>query len=452
MRTLKSEVLHVIKALKDEDMKLLHVIDRIGPEETLNTIKSQVTKDKILGIIKNIDQERAMQLEDDNFDIIEKLAYLENPFMKESGFKTFYHKILASDCTLSTFNEVYQKSPIDNELEVKEGYYKNIFSDLKVKVTTGDSNLAHRINLADRNRRQGEEHIVLSDISLFETGHELSKYFDDAQLMNIQRQFVLYHELAHFSGSQLFSLSKAFEPRRLIFHETHSDICSVIKTIQDNKFNKEQSIALVNDVLIARSNQNQLSTELFVKKETEFDEHLTHVGLMLLRDFIKEDLKYIHHLKNDEISKFSIIMTEQAHQPAYINQLFEELTVFPKDKKELHAILEAELLDGQSFLGKLMKFVKNKYPDSDPVVYGTAKMKSNKYIELDVSFKALLLTDKHKLITHPFPFSNILADTIKEDFEFFRKEYKENNVKLSAFFDMNELKEKTSKFKFRPAL
>jgi hypothetical protein len=48
------------------------------------------------------------------------------------------------------------------------------------------------------------------------------------------------------------------------------------------------------------------------------------------------------------------------------------------------------------------------------------------------------------------PFKSVVNHTLKDDFEFFKKEYKDNHVELSKCFDYKELKEKTSTFTVKP--
>lgn len=451
MTTLKEETLKIVEDLNSEDIKFLHLVDRIGFDKVIKAIGNETTIEKVRTFYNNITDENILCQKDDNIDIIQRLAFMENPFMKEYGFKEFYSRALATNYKKSDYTTVYQKDVIDGSLNLKEGYYKNIFNGLKIKIENGTSSMAILPVKTDRNKLIQDDKILLGDSVFMPLDQELSKIYDEEQNIRIKKQFTLYHELAHLAGSQIFSIETANSFTRLkILHETHSDICGVIKTLQENNMNQEQSIAFVNDLVYARSNYHHITDSLCHNDGNEYTEHLTHAGLFTLRDFIQTDLHYLHHLKDDEISKFATLMSEQAHQPSNIKRLEKELGFFPDDKDALKAILESELEDGNSFLARILKHNQKLYKDEDIPEYTAIQIVNDPYIKLDLSLRILKLHDKEKLMTVTSPFKSVVNHTLKDDFEFFKQEYKDSNVELSKCFDAKELKEKTSTFKVKP--
>jgi hypothetical protein len=450
MKTLKEETMDIIANLKGEDIKFLNLLDRVGYEKVIKTITNDITKEKVKKIFQNITEEGCLLQKDDNIDIVQHLAFIENPFMKEEGFKEFYSKAMANSYTKSTYDNVYETNVIDGSVNLKEGYYKNIFNGLKIKIESGEHSVADLPRRTDRNKKLNDDKIILGNYECYPRDQQLAQYFTHQEITALEKQFVLYHELAHLSGSQIFSLETDDSFTRLkILHETHSDVCALIKIIKDNKLNQEESLALINDNVFYRSDYRHINEALCHKSDEEYTEHLTHAGLFTLRDFIKTDLNHIYGLKDDEISKFSTLLTEQAHQPSNIHRLENELGLFPTDKESLKTILDSELEEGNSFLAKVLKHYKRLYPDEDVADYTAGKIASDPYISLDLSIRILKLHDKEKLMTVTSPFSSVVNHTLKDDFDFFKKEYKENNVKLSKCFDYNELIVKTEKFKVK---
>lgn len=451
MTTLKAETLKIIEDLKSEDIKFLHLVDRIGFDKVINTIGNETTKEQVKNYYKNITDENILCQKDDNIDIIQRLAFMENPFMKEHAFKEFYSRALATSYKKSDYNTVYEKDVIDGSINLKEGYYKNIFNGLKIKIENGPSSIAILPVKTDRNKLIQDDKILLGDSVFLPMDQELSKIYNEEQNIRIKKQFTLYHELAHLSGSQILSIETENAFTRLkILHETHSDVCGIIKTLQENNMNQEQAIAFVNDVVYARSRYEHITDSLCHDDGNEYTEHLTHAGLFTLRDFIQTDLDYLHRLKDNEISKFSTLLTEQAHQPSNIKRLEKELGFFPSDKDALKAILESELEEGNSFLARILKHNQKLYRDEDIPEYTANQIVNDPYIKLDLSLRILKLHDKEKLMTVTSPFKSVVNHTLKDDFEFFKKEYRDNHVELSKCFDYKELKEKTSTFTVKP--
>lgn len=450
MTTFKEETLRIVENLKNEDVKFLHLLDRLSFEKVIGMLASDMSKEKVRKFVENTTDEDVLNQKDDNIDIIQKLAFMENPFMKEAGFKEFYNKALSSSYKEAKYENVYQKDIIDGSITLKEGHYKNVFSGLKIKIEKGENSLAILPIRTDRNKKDHEDKILLGESIFMPDNQQLSKIYNKDDADKIKKQFTLYHEMAHLSGAQVLSIETANSFTRLhILHETHSDICGVIKTLQENKMNQEQAIAFINDVVYARSDYNHITDSLCHDDGTEYTEHLTHAGLFTLRDFINHDVDFLHQLKNDEISKFATLMTEQAHQPSNIKRLEKELNLFPTDKEELKMLLESELDDGSSFIARILKHNQKLYKDEDIPEYTATKMANDPYIRLDLSMRILKLSDKAKLMEITSPYSSVINLTLKEDFEFFRSEYKESKVELSKCFDYKELKEKTQNFKVK---
>lgn len=450
MTTLKEETLKIVENLQDEDIKFLNLLDRVGFDKIINTIQNEVTKEQVKKIVHNITEEDALMQKDDNIDIIERIAFMENPFIKESSFKDFYNKSLANSYKKSTYENVYQTDIIDGSVSLKNGNYNNIFNGLKVKIQEGEHSVAIIPRRVDRNKKLSTDAIILNNVHCYPRDQQLSKHYNETDIAKLEKQFVLYHELAHLSGAQIFSLEESGAFTRLkILHETHSDVCAIIKTIKDNKMNQEESIAFVNDNVFFRSDYRNINEALCHDNGEDYTEHLTHAGLFTLRDFINHDLNYLHKLKDDEISKFSTLVTEQAHQPSNIRRLEEEFGMFPDNKDDLKEILDGELEEGKSFLAKILTHYQKLHPTEDVAEYTAAKIVGDTYIKLDLAMRILKLYDKEKLMNNTSPFSSVVNHTLKDDFEFFKNEFKENNVELSKCFDYKELKEKTSKFKIK---
>lgn len=450
MTTFREETLSIVENLQSEDIKFLNLLERLSFEKIMSFLPSEMTKEKVQNFVRNTTTEDALNQKDDNIDIIQKLAFLENPFMKEAGFKEFYNKAISRSYKSATYDNVYTKDVIDGSINLNNGTYKNIFNGLKVRIEKGERSLAILPKKTDRNKKLIEDKITLGDILFLPDDQSLSSFYNQSQIDDIKKQFTLYHEMAHLTGSQLLSLQVEGAFTRLtILHETHSDICGAIKTIQDNKMDKEQAVALINDVIYARSNYGHISDSLCRDDGTEYTEHLTHVGLFTLRDFVNHDVNYLHTLKNEEISKFSTLMTEQAHQPSNINRLEKSMSLFPNDKEALKDMLHAEMADGNSFLARMLSHNQKLNKNVDVVEYTANKIANDPYIRLDLSFRTLRLFDPKKLMEESSPYSSVINLTLKEDFEFFKKEYKENNVQLSKCFDYKELQEKTKQFKVK---
>jgi len=448
MTTFREETLRIVENLKGEDIKFLNLLERLSFEKVMSFLPSEMSRQKVQNFVRNTTNEDALNQRDDNIDIIQKLAFLENPFMKEAGFKEFYNKAMSHSYKVASYNNVYEKDAINGSINLLNGTYKNIFTGLKVKIDKGERSLAILPKKTDRNKKVAEDKILLSDILFLPDNQALSFYYDQNKIDDIKRQFTLYHEMAHLTGSQLLSLQIEGSFTRLtILNETHSDICGAIKTIQDNKMDKEKSIALVNDIIYARSDYGHVSDSLCRDDGTEYTEHLTHVGLFTLRDFINHDVGYLHTLSNEDISKFSTLMTEQSHHPSNIIRLEKSMSLFPSDKESLKNILNAEMDDGRSFLARMLTHNQKLDKDIDVIEYTANKIANDPYIRLDLSFRTLRSLDPEKLMKESSPYSSVINLTLKEDFEFFKAEYRENNVQLSKCFDYKELNEKTKKFK-----
>lgn len=449
MRTFKEEALNIIRNLNNENIRFLNLLDRIGYEKMVRYTSEIMTKAEIEKTIYNISEKSLNDQYEDNIDILENLVYLENPFAKDAGFKAFYCKTLANGKPLSSFENVYEKDTIDGIYSIKDGIYKNIFSGMAVKIENGETNLAIYHELFDRLKKKGSEKIILKDEPFFENVTKMSKYYTEKEIKVIEKEFVLYHELAHLSGIQTLTVPQSIDDKNPILKETHSDICGIIKTIQSNNMNKEEAIALLEDVLLARSHYKVIGYELFNEDNNKYIDHMTHVGLFILKDFINKDLEYIKKISDNDMTKFAWILTEQAHQPSYLEMLEEDIRMLPNDKEKVEELLKNEMLDGQSFLGKLFNYYQDKNPDRNLVEVAASKLVSDTYISIDMSIRILKLFNQEKLLNIKFPFSEVLRDTIKDDFNFFKDEYNQNQLKLSKIFDSKELIEKSKNFKQR---
>lgn len=449
MSKFKEEAIEIIRNLSTENIKFLNLVDRIGADKVIEYSSQIMTREKIEITLSNIEESNYEEQSYDNSDIIQAIIEFENPFLKESGFNQFYDRAIAKDKPAATFDNVYVKDPIDGEDFVKNGIYKNIFSGLKIKIENGDDNYLKPHDLLDRLRKRGLEKVVLADTPFFFGDNELLSFYTEKEVKKINKQFTLYHELAHATGVQIFSMPKSLQPKSSILNETHSDLCSVIKIIKENDMNVEQSLALFETILIARSRSNGMGYNMFDIAGEKYLPHMTHVGLLLLRDLIKNDLEYLKKIEDDEISKFSWLVTEQAHQESYIKMLAEEHVVYSRDPEVVSDLLKEEIKNPKSLLGIIVNKQIEKDPTKDWIKIASEKMTNDDNIALDISFRFLRVLDKNKLKTMPFPFSSIIRNTVKEDFEFFKKEFKENKMQLSKVFDSNELVEKYMKFKNR---
>lgn len=78
---------------------------------------------------------------------------MENPFMKEAGFKEFYNRALSSGYKEASYENIYEKDVIDGSVSLKEGHYKNIFNGLKIKIEKGPNSIAILPIRTDRNKK-----------------------------------------------------------------------------------------------------------------------------------------------------------------------------------------------------------------------------------------------------------------------------------------------------------
>lgn len=145
----------IIEDLKNEDIKFLHLIDRVGLDNIISEIKELNLINKISVNYENITNE-------DNLDIVSHIVHIENPFIKESLFRDYYRTLIKEDLILADINSVLDNDIISGENLIKEGLYLNPFTGMEVLIkTSSEGSLANIAKLSDRNFKENEQSIVL---------------------------------------------------------------------------------------------------------------------------------------------------------------------------------------------------------------------------------------------------------------------------------------------------
>ena len=225
--------------------------------------------------------------------------------------------------------------------------------------------------------------------------------------------------------------------------ESHSDVVSLLKIIKDHDLDKEDSLSLIDDLIIGRSNIRMLEIDSLIS-EHHIDEHFTQPTLFLLKDFLKEDFNYIKDMKIEDITKFSIILAEEAAKEQHLINISKQERVIPEDKNELLSdftrlkkmtdnniltkiVLKAEEVSGSSSVEQLISNKLSNCPNS----------------RLSYELMLLCAMSKKDLLKIGFPDSKSIISNLKSAFEKYKKESEETRLNLSEFFDYKEVKEKT---------
>jgi len=424
----------IIEDLKNEDIKFLHLIDRVGLDNIISEIKELNLINKISVNYENITNE-------DNLDIVSHIVHIENPFIKESLFRDYYRTLIKEDLILADINSVLDNDIISGENLIKEGLYLNPFTGMEVLIkTSSEGSLANIAKLSDRNFKENEQSIVL-DIN-DKLISPLKESFEDFNL-----EFTLNHELAHLTAVQVFTPSVRIDKNIDILKESHSDVCACIKIILDNKLSEKEATDFIENLITKRSNLRSLPLE-FISDINYNVKHISQPSLILLKDLINKEFNLIKSLDIKEIANFSILIVEQSINENYLNLINEEINIIPKNKLEVYNIFN-EIKNGEkSFLGEIIKSIESKYKiDASEIL--SDKLTNNSFSKFIMSAYLINSIDKNVLTNIKFPYSDMIIENIKNDFIDFKIEKEEANIIMSEFFDYNELNEKTKSLKYK---
>lgn len=149
-------------------------------------------------------------------------------------------------------------------------------------------------------------------------------------------------------------------------------------------------------------------------------------------------------MKIEDITKFSIILAEEAAKEQHLINISKQERVIPEDKNELLSdftrlkkmtdnniltkiVLKAEEVSGSSSVEQLISNKLSNCPNS----------------RLSYELMLLCAMSKKDLLKIGFPDSKSIISNLKSAFEKYKKESEETRLNLSEFFDYKEVKEKT---------
>lgn len=438
--SLLNDTKDLLEDFQNEDLKFLHLIDRVGYYNLINEIKDiSLIKD----IKERIPQDLEFAIEEDNLNIVSHVAYLENPFIKEIAFKEFFKKTLANDLPPANIDNILKKDIISGDLEINTGIYKNPFSGLMVEIALSESGSFACINrVLDRNLNNTINSVNINlEERIFPYKANTDKDFN--------LEFIINHELAHITGVQVFNPGHAVVKNLKLVKENHSDVVALIKIIQDNNFTKEESIEIINDLLISRSNIKRMELDLFIEKNY-VDEHLTQPSLFLLKDFVNKDFEYIKNMDTEDYTKFAIILAEEACKSKHLKSISKKEKIIPMTEEEiLSDLIAIKNADSNNLLTRaILKACK--LSDNDELEIQIAKkMFTNPYARFDYELRLLCSINKEDLLKIEFPSADKIINSIKTDFESYKAESLEVKLNLTEFFDYSEVLSKTSHLKFK---
>lgn len=431
---LKKNTQKIIEDLKDENIKFLHLIDRVGLDNVISEIKDLNLASKISINYEDITKE-------DNLDIVSHIVHIENPFIKESLFKDYYRKLITEDLILADINNVLEKDIISGEQIIKEGLYLNPFTGMEVFIkSSSEGSLANISKLSDRNLKDNEQYVVL-DINDKLISPKKESYED------FNLEFTINHELAHLTAVQVFTPSVRIDKNIDILKESHSDVCACLKIIIDNKLNEDESINFINNLISKRSNIRSIPTD-FITEKSNTIKHISQPSLILLKDIIKNEFNLIKNLENNEIPNFSILIVEQAMNETYINIINKEINIIPESNLEIKELFDKIKNNGKNFLGDVLNSIDDKY-NMDSSKSLTEKLTNNQFSKFIMSAYLINSIDINVLNNIEFPYNQMIIKNIKNDFIDFKIEKEEANIIMSEFFDYKELSEKTKDLKYK---
>lgn len=438
--SLLKDTKELLNSFKDEDIKILHLIDRVGYDQIISEIKDI---DLINDIKEKIPLNLEYLIEDDNIEIVCHLARLENPFIKELAFKDYFKKTLAKDLPVATIDNILNKDIVSGDIEIKLGTYKNPFTGLMVEIKETDSGSYATINkLLDRNLSE-----FINSINI-NTDDRIIPY-KTGNLKDFNLEFIINHELAHITGVQLFNPNELIIKHISLIKENHSDVASILKIISDNNFNKDESIEIINDIIIARSNLKRFEIETFIEEDF-VDEHLTQPSLFLLKSFINKDFDYIKNMEQNDFTNFAIILAEEACKEINLKNLSNVAKVIPKNENDiLSDLINIKNMDGDNLLKKII-LKACKLSGNDELEINIAKKLTNDpFARLDYELRLLCSMSKEELLNLEFPNDNKIINLIKSEFNINKIESIERNLVLSDFFDYKEILNKTENLKLK---
>ncbi len=431
---LKKNTQKIIEDLKDENIKFLHLIDRVGLDNVISEIKDLNLASKISINYEDITKE-------DNLDIVSHIVHIENPFIKESLFKDYYRKLITEDLILADINNLLEKDIISGEQIIKEGLYLNPFTGMEVFIkSSSEGSLANISKLSDRNLKDNEQYVVL-DINDKLISPKKESYED------FNLEFTINHELAHLTAVQVFTPSVRIDKNIDILKESHSDVCACLKIIIDNKLNEDESINFINNLISKRSNIRSIPTD-FITEKSNTIKHISQPSLILLKDIIKNEFNLIKNLENNEIPNFSILIVEQAMNETYINIINKEINIIPESNLEIKELFDKIKNNGKNFLGDVLNSIDDKY-NMDSSKSLTEKLTNNQFSKFIMSAYLINSIDINVLNNIEFPYNQMIIENIKNDFIDFKIEKEEANIIMSEFFDYKELSEKTKDLKYK---
>lgn len=430
----------LLEDFKNEDLKFLHLIDRVGYYNLINEIKD-------ISLVRDIKEivptDLEFAIEEDNLNIVSHVAYLENPFIKEIAFKEFFKKTLANDLPSANIDNILSKDIVSGELAINTGIYKNPFSGLKIEVVLSDSfSFACIHKVLDRNLSN-----EINSININLEDRILPYKVNTDKDFNLE--FIINHELAHITGVQVFNPGSAVVKNLKMLKENHSDVVALIKIIKDNNLNKEDSIEIINDLLISRSNIKRIELDLFIEKDY-IDEHLTQPSLFLLKDFINKDFEYIKDMNIEDLSKFAIILAEEACKAKHLKSISKKEKIIPLTEEEiLSDFIAIKNADSNNLLTRVILKACKLSGDEDLEIKIAKKMFTNPYARFDYELRLLASINKEDLLKIEFPLADKIINSIKTDFELYKSESLEVQLNLTEFFDYSEVLSKTSHLKFK---
>lgn len=437
--SLIEETKELLKCFKDEDIKFLHLVDRVGYDNIINQIEDI---DLIKDIKSAISIDSDFLISEDNLNIVSHLAQLENPYIKEDTFRLFYKKNISNQLPLASIDNIIKKDMDSIYSEVNKGLYRNPFTDLMVEIVGSNTGSFAAIEkLTDRNFNS--QHSVMIDLDEV----MLSNFYKDGK--NINTEFILNHELAHVTGVQLFNPSVDYIEDIGLIKENHSDTASLIKIIKDHNLNYDESIELVNDLLLGRSNFRKMGLDLFTN-DNYLASHLTHPSLILLKGFLSNDFDYIQSLETKDISVFSMILAESACNKSCIKAISNNEDIINSDTAALaDGFIQLRNMDGNNSFKRIMNSACEILDCKEPEFEIALKLNKNIYAKFEYEMMLLAATDKKSLFKIKFPFESQIIESIKMDLEDYKEDLTINEIKLTEFFDYNEVVKKTNNLKMK---
>jgi len=300
------ENLHIIKELQNGDFK--EKIEKIT-NKTFST-PTDFIKYKILNFIKNTKYIGKI-IENDNIEFIS--------FINSQSDLHIRDKILERLITNQPVDERILKLELKNDIDYilqniidKKDFSTNLmnpFNNIKTTINSFHTKKDTPSLLISNNTALKQKEfnkafrIVINKNIVDKTKFDIFDYKKEEKLM---LEFILFHELAHASYSQI--TRQQYNNNK---NEKNSDMVSILKIIKNHDFDINETKDLLSLILKLRTKKAGLNIHNILNNNTEISRvHFTEESLLNLKSFLSNEnnLNYIKSIKDFELSTFCEIV------------------------------------------------------------------------------------------------------------------------------------------------